>query len=127
MSSTAQTNYKYPICPECGRNSIVAFIPPKKGKYAGKILQDLDWERAHLYCANDTNCQFNTRILDLTTPLSEPSNCYAFNRETTREILNVLSGHCGERGQNEGATEALVRIVRERDLLIRREMERLLK
>jgi hypothetical protein len=124
--STVKASYKYPICPECGRNSIAAFTPPKAGKYAGKKLDDVDWERAHLYCANDANCQFNTRILDLTTPLNEPNNSYALNRETTREVYNVLSGYCGERGKSEGATETLVRIIRERDLLVRREIEKLL-
>lgn len=64
-----KANYKYPICPECGCNTIVGFTPPKKGKF-GK--ENIDWERAHLYCCNDANCNFNTRFLDLTTPNNEP-------------------------------------------------------
>lgn len=66
---------KYPICPECGMHTIVAFTPPKEPanfELLGKP-EYVDWERAHLYCCNgETNCKFNTRFVDLTTPLTEP-------------------------------------------------------
>ncbi len=32
-----------------------------------------------------------------------------------RELVAILSNHCGERGDNEGAVETLQRIIRERD------------
>lgn len=32
-----------------------------------------------------------------------------------RNVVNILQDHCGEKGDNEGATETLQRIVRERD------------
>jgi hypothetical protein len=35
--------------------------------------------------------------------------------------------HTGEHGQNEGAVECLERIIRERDLLLKRAMEDMLK
>ena len=40
-------------------------------------------------------------------------------RETKleRELVAILSRHCGERGDNEGAVETLNRIIRERDTL----------
>lgn len=34
---------------------------------------------------------------------------------TMQGILNILQKHCGERSDNEGATETLQRIIRERD------------
>jgi hypothetical protein len=124
MTNITSSNYKYPICPQCGHNSIVGFTPPKKGKY-GK--ENIDWEMAHLYCSNDANCTFNTRFLDLTTPRTEPDNSYALSRETSRELINILSNYCGERGDNESAPETLVRIIHERDILIKKEIEKLLK
>jgi hypothetical protein len=68
---------KYPVCPECGRHTLVMFTPPKKGaKYPPKnddyANGYVDWNRAHLYCcAGDTSCKFDTRVMDLTTPLTE--------------------------------------------------------
>jgi len=32
-----------------------------------------------------------------------------------RELVEILSHHCGERGESEGAAETLIRIIRERD------------
>ncbi len=64
-------NKKYPVCPECGQNSIVLFSPPKENP-VGAVGSDeyVDWDKAHLYCANGTtNCKFDTRIKELTTPL----------------------------------------------------------
>jgi hypothetical protein len=73
---------RYPICPECGRHSIVLFTPPKEGLVGtekGYALlsahsqEYVDWDRAHLYCCNgETNCKFNTPLNKLTTPLQEP-------------------------------------------------------
>ncbi len=73
----------YPICPECGKHTIVAFTPPdeqkekdntdENGATKGTPYDHIDWNRAHLYCCNgETNCKFNTRFIDLTTPLKEP-------------------------------------------------------
>lgn len=69
---------KYPICPECGNASIVLFSPPREDivgteegyKTIGTSAY-IDWDKAHLYCAKDNNCKFNTKITDLTTPLTE--------------------------------------------------------
>lgn len=65
---------KYPICPECGKHTLVGFTSPKEPMDASKIgsMEYVDWERAHLYCCNgSTNCKYNTRFIDLTTPLNE--------------------------------------------------------
>ncbi len=70
----------YPICPECGKHTIVLFTPPKEGIVGTEegyrtigTPEYVDWNKAHLYCCNgETNCEFNTRLLDLTTPLKEP-------------------------------------------------------
>lgn len=70
----------YPVCPECGKHTIVMFSPPKEGivgtEKGYKTIgtpEYVDWDKAHLYCCNgSTNCKFNTRIMDLTTPLKEP-------------------------------------------------------
>lgn len=43
------------------------------------------------------------------------------------ELVNILQNHCGEHGQSEGAVETLERIIRERDLLLRRATEEMLK
>ena len=67
---------KYPICPECGQPTLVGFTPPKpgivgteKGYRTLGTPEYVDWTRAHLYCCNaKTNCKFNTRFVDLTTP-----------------------------------------------------------
>ena len=70
----------YPICPECGKHTIVLFTPPKErivgteeGYRTIGTPEYIDWYRAHLYCCNgETNCKFNTPLLKLTTPLREP-------------------------------------------------------
>lgn len=67
-----------PICPECGKQTIVLFTPPKDYLYPkdGTVHPDayallgkpeyVDWERAHLYCCNaETNCKFDTKLSDL--------------------------------------------------------------
>jgi len=61
---------KYPICPECGKNTIVLFTPPKEGivgtKKGYKLFHSnspdyIDWTKANLYCCNaESNCE--TRI-----------------------------------------------------------------
>lgn len=69
----------YPICPECGKHTIVLFAPPKDGIVGTKkgyetlgTPEYVDWNKAHLYCCNgETNCTFNTPINELTTPLKE--------------------------------------------------------
>ena len=44
------------------------------------------------------------------------------------ELVTILSRHCGERGDNEGAVYTLERIIRERDILLRNGVkEKLLK
>lgn len=70
-----------PICPECKEQTIVLFTPPREGivgteegykLYHDKNWQEyVDWNRAHLYCANDANCKYEARFVDLTTPISE--------------------------------------------------------
>ena len=70
---------KYPICPECGKHTIVLFTPPKEGivgtEEGYKTIgtpEYVDWDKAHLYCCNgQTNCKFNTFLNKLTTPLTE--------------------------------------------------------
>lgn len=66
-----------PICPECGKHSIVMFTPPKAYLYPkdGTVHPDaytlptnekIDWDKAHLYCCNgETNCKFTTLLGDL--------------------------------------------------------------
>lgn len=63
----------YPICPECGNNTLVGFTPPKENMSFLENGNDaIDWNKAHLYCCNgDTNCKFSTRFIDLVTPMSE--------------------------------------------------------
>ncbi len=41
-----------------------------------------------------------------------------------KELVSVLMRVCGERGNSEGAVECLERILHERDLLLRRAIER---
>lgn len=43
---------------------------------------------------------------------------------THTDIITLLSRYCGERGDNEDAVETLERIIGERDLLLRRAVER---
>jgi hypothetical protein len=69
----------YPICPECGCNTLVGFTPPREGIVGTKegyetigTVEYVDWNKAHLYCCNaESNCKFNTRFVDLTTPMKE--------------------------------------------------------
>ena len=69
-----------PICPACGKHTIVGFTPPREGivgtEEGYKTIgtpKYVDWNRAHLYCCNaETNCRFETRFVDLTTPLKKP-------------------------------------------------------
>lgn len=74
---------RYPICPECGCNTIVAFFPPRDGLmrteegyrlYIEKNCSAyVDWNRAHLYCCNgETNCHVQIPIIGgLMTPVGE--------------------------------------------------------
>jgi hypothetical protein len=73
---------RYPICPECGENTIVAFTPPREGivgtEEGYRLLHEgspsyVDWHRAHLYCCNgSTNCKVEIPILTgLSTPVME--------------------------------------------------------
>lgn len=72
----------YPICPECGCNTVVMFSPPKDGLvgteegyrlWAESSPDYVDWNRAHLYCCNgETNCNWTANIRGgLTTPVKE--------------------------------------------------------
>lgn len=73
----------YPICPDCGCNTVVAFTPPKEPIQFSKLGTPdyIDWTRSHLYCCNgETNCKFQVAIVDLSTPLSEPK--YKFGSNT---------------------------------------------
>lgn len=66
-----------PICPECGKHTIVLFGPlkeylyPKNGPvhpdaYKLSPIECTDWEKAHLYCCNgETDCKFSTLLSDL--------------------------------------------------------------
>lgn len=74
---------KYPICPECGCNTLAMFSPPREGIIGTKegyrtigTPEYVDWNRVHLYCTNGTtNCKFDTRIMELTTPIQEERYC----------------------------------------------------
>ena len=48
-------------------------------------------------------------------------------RNLEQQLCDVLMNHTGEHGQNEGAVECLKRIIRERDLLLKRAIEDMLK
>lgn len=48
-------------------------------------------------------------------------------RNLEQQLCDVLIHHTGEHGQNEGAVECLERIIRERDLLLKRAVEDMLK
>jgi hypothetical protein len=48
-------------------------------------------------------------------------------RSMEQQLIDILINHCGEHGQNEGAVECLDRIIRERDLLLKRAVEQMLK
>jgi len=70
----------YPVCPECGKHTIVLFTPPKEGIVGTEegyrtigTPEYVDWAKASIYCANgETNCNITTRLNELTTPLREP-------------------------------------------------------
>lgn len=58
-----------PICPECGKPTIVLFSPPKEGlvgtELGYKLFREenwaeyIDWNKAHLYCCNgSSNCKY---------------------------------------------------------------------
>ena len=55
-------------------------------------------------------------------PANEPPK-----RNLEQQLCDVLINHTGEHGQNEGAVECLERIIRERDLLLKRAVESMLK
>jgi hypothetical protein len=73
---------RYPICPECGCNTLVMFSPPREGivgteegyrLWALHSADYVDWDKAHLYCCNgQTNCQINIPVRGgMTTPVKE--------------------------------------------------------
>jgi hypothetical protein len=63
------TKYVYPICPECGKNTIVGFARPNL-PWKNNIY-DYDQKTAELYCCNDdTNCKYRIPFSALTTPLT---------------------------------------------------------
>jgi len=68
--------------------------------------------------------QHNTvgELLNHLHPIDEPPK-----RNLEQQLCDVLMHHTGEHGQNEGAVECLERIIRERDLLLKRAMQDLLK
>ena len=78
---------RYPICPECGCNTIVLFTPPREDvwndltkRYALiGTAEYVDWDRAHLYCCNgQTNCNVNISIRrGLSTPVREARRRFA--------------------------------------------------
>lgn len=131
-----EPNYTYPICPECGCNTVVLFSPPREGIVGTKEGYEtmgtsayVDWDKAHLYCANaETNCHLNTLLSELTTPITEPRFNMKKRTNVEKELLAILQRYCGERGDNEGAIETLERIVSEREVMLRNAIkEKLLK
>lgn len=60
-----------PICPQCGKDSLVLYTPPKDGLVGTiegyKLLgtpEYVDWKRSHLYCSNAmSNCTFVKNII----------------------------------------------------------------
>lgn len=78
----------YPVCPECGRHTIVGFFPPRDCDTCGVALtgngsicetgktHPIIWQgdatRSSLYCCNgETNCSYHVLFSELTTPLKE--------------------------------------------------------
>ena len=63
----------YPICPDCGQNTVVLFTPPKEPPDYTKLGTNeyVDWDKASLYCCNDENCKFSPKLTELTTPQTE--------------------------------------------------------
>jgi len=71
----------YPICPQCGCNTVVLFTPPKEPPEFALLgySEYIDWDRAHLYCSNgESNCKFQVRLKDLTTPRKEKKQKLTF-------------------------------------------------
>jgi hypothetical protein len=74
---------RYPICPECGCNTLVMFTPARDGivgtdegyrLYAEKNWAEyVDWNKAHLYCCNgETNCEVSIPVIGgAMTPVNE--------------------------------------------------------
>ncbi len=74
---------RYPICPECGCNTLVMYSPPRDGLvgtdegyrlYHEKDWANyVDWTKAHLYCCNgETNCDVNIPVIGgMTSPVQE--------------------------------------------------------
>ncbi len=61
---------KYPICPQCGCNTIVAFARPNQ-PFKNDSL-DYDQNTAELYCCNaESNCTYRVGFSELTTPRTE--------------------------------------------------------
>lgn len=59
---------RYPVCPECGSHTIVAFAKPNEPFTNNPF--DYDQSTAELYCANGaTNCGYRVKFSDLTTPI----------------------------------------------------------
>lgn len=76
----------YPICPECGKSTVVLFAPPKDPPDFSLIGKEeyTDWYRAHLYCCNgETDCKFQPLLTDLTTPLKQPKDGVCNHPEMT--------------------------------------------
>lgn len=82
---------KYPICPECGCNTLVGYTPPKE-PVQSELLgtpEYVDWEKAHLYCCNgEKDCKYSTRFVDLTTPMTEPK--YSILEDKNKEIVEMI-------------------------------------
>lgn len=65
---------RYPICPQCGCNTLVMFSPPRPGLVGtdegyrlygdANWAEYVDWSRAHLYCCNgETNCNVKIDVI----------------------------------------------------------------
>jgi hypothetical protein len=99
--------FKYPVCPECHYNTLVGF--------AHDDVQEL-------YCSNDTtNCRYRVAFRDLHSLRDE--KLYQVSGQAIDKLLldalkGVLQRHVGERGDNEGALNALERIIDERNILL---------
>lgn len=75
---------KYPICPECGCNTLALFAPVREDvwndiekRYALIGTNEyVDWDMAYIYCTNaSANCRVEMPIKSLTTPIMEPRYC----------------------------------------------------
>lgn len=66
-----RTITNYLICPECGKNTVVAHTGPKEPINFKLYPKDEYWDykNASLYCCNaETNCKFYVKVSDLITP-----------------------------------------------------------